>query len=148
LHLRGCLIEPASTNNPKDHRMKIAIFVSPDGSRVSGHAGRARHWRVFHCMPGQPLPEGVPVVLTQAQLPHDFADDDPHPLHGVEVMIAASAGVGFVRHTAKCGAKVLLTDQAHPRDALAKVLAGEALPDTRFDITTTLCKLRDLFSRH
>ena len=29
-----------------------------------------------------------------------------------------------------------------------KPLAGEALPDPRFDLTTTLCKLRDLFSRH
>ena len=128
--------------------MKIAIAVSPDSSHVSGHAGKARHWRVFHCMPGQPLPEGVPVVLTEAQLPHHFADDGPNPLHGVEVMIAASAGDGFVRHMAKWGAQVLLTGQAHPRDALAKVLAGEALPDTRFDITTTLCKLCDLFSRH
>jgi hypothetical protein len=25
---------------------------------------------------------------------------------------------------------------------------GEALPDPRFDITTTLCKIRDLYSRH
>jgi hypothetical protein len=32
--------------------------------------------------------------------------------------------------------------------ALQKVLAGEALADTRFDVTTTLCKLRDLFPRH
>ena len=30
----------------------------------------------------------------------------------------------------------------------ARILAGEALPDPRFDITTTLCKIRDLFSRH
>jgi hypothetical protein len=29
-----------------------------------------------------------------------------------------------------------------------RILAGEALPETRFDITTTLCKLRDLFSRY
>ena len=28
------------------------------------------------------------------------------------------------------------------------IFTGEALPETRFDITTTLCKLRDLFSRH
>ena len=35
-----------------------------------------------------------------------------------------------------------------PRAALLKVLAGEALPDTRFDVTTALCKVRDLFSRH
>jgi hypothetical protein len=32
--------------------------------------------------------------------------------------------------------------------ALEKILAGEALADTRFDVTTTLCKLRDLFSRY
>jgi hypothetical protein len=32
--------------------------------------------------------------------------------------------------------------------ALSRILAGEVLPDRRFDITTTLCKLRDLFSRH
>ncbi len=32
--------------------------------------------------------------------------------------------------------------------ATSRILAGEALPETRFDITTTLCKLRDLFSRY
>lgn len=35
-----------------------------------------------------------------------------------------------------------------PLTALQKIMAGEALADTRFDLTTTLCKLRDLFSRH
>lgn len=72
----------------------------------------------------------------------------PHPLDGVEVVIAASAGDGFVRHMAKRGAEVLLTGEQQPDDALARILAGEALPDPRFDITTTLCKIRDLFSRH
>jgi hypothetical protein len=38
--------------------------------------------------------------------------------------------------------------ETDPQAALAKVLRGEALPDPRFDLTTTLCKLRDLFSRH
>ena len=46
------------------------------------------------------------------------------------------------------GAQVLLTGETDPRAALQKVLAGEALPDTRFDVTTALCKVRDLFSRH
>jgi hypothetical protein len=48
----------------------------------------------------------------------------------------------------KWGAQVLLTGETDPLVALQKILAGEALADTRFDITTTLCKLRDLFSRH
>ena len=37
---------------------------------------------------------------------------------------------------------------ARAREALDRVLAGEALPDPRFDVTTTLCKIRDLFSRY
>ena len=46
-----------------------------------------------------------------------------------------------VRH---CGGDRL----ADPAVAITRILAGEALPDTRFDITTTLCKIRDLFSRY
>ena len=63
-------------------------------------------------------------------------------------MVAASAGDGYLRHMEKWGAKVLLTGETDPLTALKRILAGEALPDTRFDITTTLCKLRDLFSLH
>jgi len=44
--------------------------------------------------------------------------------------------------------QVLLTDETDPAVVITRILAGEALPETRFDITTTLCKLRDLFSRH
>jgi hypothetical protein len=72
----------------------------------------------------------------------------PHPLHGVGIIIAASAGDGYVFHMNKWGAQVLLTGETDPLTALKKLLSAEALADTRFDITTALCKLRDLFSRH
>ncbi|SRR6266581_3484925 len=128
--------------------MKIAIATKNDWTTVSGHAGQARDWLVFDCQPGQPISEPQRVQLTKEQLPHYFRDDGPHPLHGVEIVVAASAGDGYVRHMDKWGAQVLLTGETVPRTALEKILAGEALADTRFDITTTLCKLRDLFSRH
>ncbi len=130
--------------------MKIAIAVTDSelSQQVAGHAGQARHWLLFDCQPGAALPPGQRVQLTKEQLPHHFQDDGPHPLHGVEIMIAGSAGDGFLRHMTKWGAQVLLTGETDPTLALRKVLDGEALPDTRFDITTTLCKLRDLFSRH
>jgi hypothetical protein len=32
--------------------------------------------------------------------------------------------------------------------ALSAVLAGEVLPDPRFNPTLLVCKLRDLFSKH
>lgn len=127
--------------------MKIAI-ATQDYTTVSGHAGQSRHWLVYDCRAGQPLPGADRVELTREQVFHHFQDDGPHPLDGVEVVVAASAGDGFVRHLAKRGAQVLLTGEIDPAAALAKILAGEALPDTRFDVTTTLCKLRDLFSRH
>jgi predicted Fe-Mo cluster-binding NifX family protein len=128
--------------------MKIAIATKDNGTRVSGHAGQARDWLLFDCHSGAPLPSPTHIALTKEQLPHHFQDDGPHPLHGVEILVAASAGDGFIRHMDAWGAKVLLTGELEPVVALQKVLAGEALADTRFDVTTTLCKLRDLFSRH
>lgn len=128
--------------------MKIAIATKDNWTQVSGHAGQTHDWLLFDCQPGAPLPEPQRVQLTKEQLPHHFQDDGPHPLHDVEVLIAASAGDGYLRHMEKWGAQVLLTGETDPLTALNKIMAGEALEDTRFDITTTLCKLRDLFSRY
>ena len=88
------------------------------------------------------------VNLDKEQVLHVFEDDGPHPLDGVDIVVAASAGDGFIRHMRKRGAQVLLTGESDPAVAITRILAGEALPDTRFDITTTLCKIRDLFSKY
>jgi predicted Fe-Mo cluster-binding NifX family protein len=128
--------------------MKIAIAVDKQAQKVSGHAGQARHWLIHDCQPGATLPQGELIVLTEQQLPHHFRKDGPHPLHGVEVIVAGSAGDGLVRHMGQWGAQVLLNGETEPQLALTRILAGEALPETRFDITTTLYKLRDLLSRH
>jgi predicted Fe-Mo cluster-binding NifX family protein len=128
--------------------MKIAIATKENWTKVSGHAGKTPDWLLFDCQPGQPIPEPLRVQLTKEQLPHYCQDDGPHPLHGVEIVVAASAGDGYIRHMEKWGAQVLLTGETDPLVALEKILAGEALADIRFDITTTLCKLRDMFSHH
>jgi predicted Fe-Mo cluster-binding NifX family protein len=128
--------------------MKIAVATKDNWSMVSGHAGQTTDWLLYDCQPGEPLPGATRIQLTKSQLPHHFQDDGPHPLHGVEIMVAASAGTGYMRHMQSWGAQVLLTGETNPLTALEKIMAGEALADTRFDITTTLCKLRDLFSRH
>jgi predicted Fe-Mo cluster-binding NifX family protein len=124
--------------------MKIAI-ASKDFKEVSSHAGQTRHWLVYDSEhPDVP----VRVDLEKDQSIHHFKDDGPHPLDGVELVIAASAGDGFIRHMAKRGADVILTGEKDAEKALAAVLAGQVLPDVRFDPTTVLCKVRDLFSRH
>ncbi|MGZ8244934.1 NifB/NifX family molybdenum-iron cluster-binding protein [Methylomagnum sp.] len=127
--------------------MKIAIPIT-DFATVSGHAGQARYWLVYDCQPGQPIPEPQQVSLEPAQVMHHFQDDGPHPLDGVEIVIAGSAGDGFFRHMRKRGTDVLLTGETEPEAALARILAGEALPDPRWDASLLLCKVRDLFSRY
>lgn len=130
--------------------MRIAVPTS-DWLHVAGHAGRARQWLVWDLagfIPGAPLPEPARVELAADQVFHHFRDEGPHPLDGVDLVVAGSAGDGFVRHLKKRGTEVVLTGENEPALALARIIAGETLPDPRFDITTALCKLHDLFSRH
>lgn len=130
--------------------MKIAI-ATQDFTKVSGHAGQARQWLLYdltkhHANRLLPVPQRID--LAQDQVLHVFTDDGPHPLDGIDVVISASAGDGFIRHMRKRGADVLLTGETDPAVAITRILAGEALADPRFDITTTLCHIRDLFSRY
>ena len=130
--------------------MKIAI-ATDNYTRVAGHAGKARHWLLYLLhghTPQQLLPAPTLIKLAPEQVMHHFKDDAPHPLDGVDLVVAGSAGEGFIRHMRERGADVLLIGEDDPATALTQILAGEALPDPRFDVTTTLCKLRDLFSRH
>ncbi|MBG6082338.1 NifB/NifX family molybdenum-iron cluster-binding protein [Rubrivivax gelatinosus] len=127
--------------------MRVAVAVEPSG-QISGHAGQCRHWWVYDCQAGAALPEPQAVELVREQLPHHFKDDGPHPLRGCEILVVGSAGEGFVRHMAVWGAEVVRTGERDPRRALEQLIAGEALPDTRPDLSLVLCKLRDLFSRH
>ena len=130
--------------------MKIAI-ATDNYTRVAGHAGKARHWLLYLLhghTPQQLLPAPTLIKLAPEQVMHHFKDDAPHPLDGVDLVVAGSAGEGFIRHMRERGADVLRTGEDDPATALTQILAGEALPDPRFDVTTTLCKLRDLFSRH
>lgn len=130
--------------------MRIAV-ATKDWATVSGHAGQTRCWLLWDLADlraGDPLPEPSRVELAKEQLFHHFQDDGPHPLDGVEIVVAGSAGDGFVRHMKARGADVVLTGESDPVRALTLLIAGEDLPEQRFDITTSLCKLRDLFSRH
>ena len=130
--------------------MKIGV-ATKDWVAVSGHAGQARCWLLYDLAEhrlGEPLPPPTRVELAKEQLFHHFRDNAAHPLDGMEIVVAGSAGDGFIRGMHKRGAEVLLTGETDPATALALIIAGEALPDRRFDITTTLCKLHDLFSRH
>jgi len=130
--------------------MKIAI-ATQHFKEVSGHIGKSMHWLLYdltehHSTRLLPAPQRI--TLERDQIFHVFEDDRPHPLDGVDIMVGASAGEGFMRHMRKRGAQVMLTNEKDPTMAVTRIMAGEALPGPGFDITTTLCKVRDLFSKH
>jgi len=128
-------------------QMKIAI-ATEDYVRVAGHAGQAARWLLFDCAPGHDIGQPVRVELSKPQIFHHWESAEPHPLDGIEIIVARSAGDGFLRRMQKRGVDVLLTSEPLADAALLKILAGEALPDPRWDVSLALCRLRDLFSRH
>lgn len=130
--------------------IKVAIATS-QFETVSGHAGQSKHWLLYDLtqhQPGQLLPAPSRITLLPEQVMHVFDDQSSHPLDGVNLVVARSAGDGFVRHMKLRGADVLLTGETDPAVAITCILGGQALPDARFDVTTTLCKVRDWFSRY
>ncbi len=130
--------------------MKIAI-ATRHFEAVSGHVGNATEWLLYDLSAhqrGRLVPPPQRITLDRDQVFHVFDDARAHPLDGVDIIVAASAGEGFIRHMKKRRTEVLLTGETDPTLALTRIMAGEALPDPRFDITTTLCRVRDLFSRH
>lgn len=131
--------------------MKIAIATKSSFDAVSGHAGQSRHWLLYDLSahtPDKLIPPPTPVTLDKDEVLHVFKDDRPHPLDRVDIIVANSAGEGFKRHMQQRGAQVLLTGESDPARVLTQIMAGEALPDTGFDLSTSLCKIRDLFSRY
>ena len=130
--------------------MKIAI-ATKDFTAVSGHAGQTRQWLVYDLSnhrANQLLPRPHRIDRDKEQVLHAFEDEEPHPLDGIDIVVARSAGDGFIRHMKERGSEVLLTGESDPAVAITRILSGEALADPRFDITTSLCKIRDLFSRY
>ena len=85
--------------------MKIAI-ATKDFRQIAGHAGQSQHWLVYEgTQPGQ-TPQRI--ELSPAQVFHVHRDG-AHPLDGIGVIIAGSAGDGFLRRMQKRGDTVALT---------------------------------------
>ena len=135
------------TNQTALRAMKIAI-ATEDFENVAGHAGQSSRWLLYDCKSPNEIGAATRVMLMRDQVFHHWLDNGPHPLDGVDIMVARSAGDGFLRRMENRGVSVLLTGETLAEMALLKILAGEALPDPRWDASLVLCRIRDLFSRH
>lgn len=128
--------------------MKIAI-ASSDFTKVTGHAGRARKWLVYDITSdGQIIQPPQRVEFSSDMVFHHFQDDGPHPLDDIQVIIATSAGEGFLKHMEKRGIDAVLTGETDPMAAAQAYLAEKLPPPKPRPIGSLICKTLDLFSKH
>lgn len=127
--------------------MRVAV-ASSDYTKVCGHAGRARKWLLFEVNDDGVIATPSRVELESEMVFHHFQDDAPHPLDGINVVIAHSAGDGFLKHMEKRGIAAVLTAEIDPAKAVADYLAAQLSPPKPRPIGALLCKTLDLFSKH
>ncbi len=101
--------------------MKIAV-TSQNFRTVTGHAGRARRFLIFEAQPG-----GEPVETGRLDLPkelaiHDFDDDGPHPIDGVDAVLSEGFGQGFAQRMARRGIIAAATAETDPLAAVTAYL--------------------------
>lgn len=128
--------------------MKIAVAVTNDAHKVTGHAGRTRRWLVYDVLDVAEIPQPQRIDLEAEMVFHHYEGEEPHPLDGIKAIITQSAGDGFLLRMEKRGIDVALTAETDPGkavgDYLAKCLAS---PKSR-PIGSLICKTLDLFSKH
>lgn len=127
--------------------MRVAIATS-DFAKVAGHAGRARKWLIYTVdgNGGTGAPERV--ELSSDEVFHYAADGEPHPLDGVDAVVAQSAGDGFLRNMEKRGIRPVLTAETNPAKAVHDLLAETLAPARARPIGALICKTIDLLSKH
>lgn len=106
--------------------MMIAV-VSQNLKTVTGHAGKARRFVVFDAsLPSDPEEVGR-LDLPREMAMHEFVGG-AHPLDGMDVIITASAGEGFVRKLSQRGVKVVVTGELDVLQAVQSFLSDRAVP--------------------
>jgi hypothetical protein len=111
----------------------IAVAVTNDGT-IASHAGRALQWQVYTASD-----EAEPCLvwtldLTRFGCLHEWhvrGDGNRHPLHFVDVVIAASAGEGVRQRLQQRETELRTTSEENPEKAVAAYRAGnlpEGLP--------------------
>jgi predicted Fe-Mo cluster-binding NifX family protein len=106
----------------------VAVAVTPDGS-VAAHAGRALRWMIYDL--SADLTPAWTLDLTQTSCLHEWhvrGDGDRHPLHFVDIAIAASAGEGVRRRLQERNTTLLTTTESNPQKAIEAYQAG-TLPE-------------------
>jgi hypothetical protein len=104
----------------------VAVAVTNDGS-ITPHAGRALQWQVYAVADDTDASLAWTLDLTTTGSLHEWhlrGDGDRHPLHFVDVAIAASAGEGVRRRLKQRNTELLTTIETNPEQAIAAYRTG------------------------
>ncbi len=104
----------------------IAVAVTADGS-LAAHAGRALHWQVYLVADDAETSLAWTLDLTRIGCLHEWhvrGDGNRHPLHFVDIALAASAGEGVRRRLQARNTELLTTSEPDPETAIAAYLSG------------------------
>ncbi len=112
--------------------MRFAV-ASQNFRTVTGHAGKTRRFLVYEVTADLPPEEVERFDLPKDMSMHEFKDDGPHPLDTVNVVIAGSAGDGFIRRMANRDVIAVTTAETDPIAAIRSYLAGTLAPAAPHD---------------
>jgi len=103
--------------------MQIAV-ASQNRQDIFPHAGRARCFWIFHVEGGAITSKHL-LELAKEECFHDAPHGEPHPLDGVEVLIAGGMGAGLLRRLERRGIRGIVTPETDPETAAALFLRGD-----------------------
>lgn len=106
--------------------MKIAV-TSQNRRDITEHAGRCRNFWVFE-VDGLRVVDRSLLELPKESSFHDATPQAPHPLDGVDVLIAGGMGDGLKARLARRGIEALVTTETQPERAVQAWLAGRLPP--------------------
>jgi predicted Fe-Mo cluster-binding NifX family protein len=111
--------------------MKFAV-ASQNFRTITPHAGKTRRFLLFEAVRGSEPVETGRLDLPKEMAMHEFAGGS-HPLDEVQVIIAGSAGPGFIARMKERGIAAVPTAETDPRAAVTAYLAGTLAPTAPHD---------------
>ena len=108
--------------------MRVAVS-SQNFRSITGHAGKSRRFLVYNLSPSQAPEEVERLDLPKEMSLHEYHGDD-HPLFalGLDAVVTASAGPGFIQRLGRRGIQVIATGETDIARALTALANGEPLP--------------------
>jgi len=112
--------------------LRFAV-TSQNFRTITGHAGKARRFMLFEASGSNDITETGRLDLPIEMAFHGFDDRQPHPLDGVDLLLTAGAGDGFVMRMARRGIRVILTGESDPVQAIRGCFTGQLKPPSAPD---------------